>query len=328
MFHKKTSKLEVKDYLEMGLPTKEEIEERDAQLYRYHNYVTDAIEFDEPPLIIPEPGFRTELGGNGEMDIILDLEDEFNHCTYYKDNFSDFHHINYVGGTGTNPVIISAKIDENIKKDKKKGYLWKLMIWTKKENYLISLWAPNKQKMLKRAKTETELLTDLEFEEVKDHNIIAELCHMEERMLVPAYRMGVLYCKEGQNEEDEIFSNNEVSQSFTEFMNSIGTKIELKGFTGYRGGLDVKEDTTGTHSYTTRFRDFDIMFHVSVYLPFMPNEAQQWARKRHIGNDVVVIVFQDGPTGGFVPSMIHSKFNRLFKTSLFTFRCLCSCTAS
>ncbi len=53
------------------------------------------------------------------------------------------------------------------------------------------------------------------------------------------------------------------------------------------------------------------MFHVSTLLPHSAVNRQQLERKRHIGNDVVVIVFQDGPNGGFNPKTISSKFNRI-----------------
>ncbi len=34
-------------------------------------------------------------------------------------------------------------------------------------------------------------------------------------------------------------------------------------------------DTTGTDSYFTTFEDFEIMFHVSTLLPFMPNDPSR-----------------------------------------------------
>jgi len=52
------------------------------------------------------------------------------------------------------------------------------------------------------------------------------------------------------------------------------------------------------------------MYHVSTLLPHSKANKQQVERKRHIGNDVVVIVFQDGPTPSFKPTTITSKFNR------------------
>ncbi|KAM4016695.1 LOW QUALITY PROTEIN: rap1 GTPase-activating protein 1 [Anomaloglossus baeobatrachus] len=49
------------------------------------------------------------------------------------------------------------------------------------------------------------------------------------------------------------------------------------------------------------------MFHVSTKLPYTEGDAQQLQRKRHIGNDIVAIVFQDENTP-FVPDMIASNF--------------------
>eukprot|EP01122_Echinamoeba_exundans_P004578 TRINITY_DN1465_c0_g1_i2.p1 TRINITY_DN1465_c0_g1~~TRINITY_DN1465_c0_g1_i2.p1 ORF type:complete len:439 (+),score=92.32 TRINITY_DN1465_c0_g1_i2:1042-2358(+) len=135
---------------------------------------------------------------------------------------------------------------------------------------------------------------------------------MEERLLIPAYKFGVVYCKEGQANENDMFSNQAGSKEFSEFMDLMGDKIKLKGWNKYRGGLDVMENTTGTHSYFTSHRNFDVMYHVSTMLPYSTQNMQQLERKRHIGNDVVVIVFQDGPTGGFKPSTITSKFNHVY----------------
>ncbi|XP_053120649.1 rap1 GTPase-activating protein 1-like [Hemicordylus capensis] len=75
----------------------------------------------------------------------------------------------------------------------------------------------------------------------------------------------------------------------------------------FRGGLDVTRGQTGTESVYTNFRGKEIMFHVSTKLPFTEGDAQQLQRKRHIGNDIVAIVFQDENTP-FVPDTIASNF--------------------
>jgi len=36
----------------------------------------------------------------------------------------------------------------------------------------------------------------------------------------------------------------------------------------------------------------EIMFHVSTFLPYSPDNPQQLHRKRYIGNDVCVIIFK------------------------------------
>ena len=54
------------------------------------------------------------------------------------------------------------------------------------------------------------------------------------------YKFGVLYVKDGQKDESEIYSNTEYSKDFEEFLEFIGTRVELKGFEGFSGGLDTK----------------------------------------------------------------------------------------
>jgi len=72
-----------------------------------------------------------------------------------------------------------------------------------------------------------------------------------------------------------------------------------------------KEDMTGTHSYFTNFKGVEIMFHVVTQLPFRDQDEQQIDRKRHIGNDVLIIIFKEG-NEPFDPTLITSRFNHVF----------------
>ncbi|OWK12588.1 RAP1GAP [Cervus elaphus hippelaphus] len=107
--------------------------------------------------------------------------------------------------------------------------------------------------------------------------------------------------------EEELFSTNEESPAFVEFLEFLGQKVKLQDFKGFRGGLDVTHGQTGTESVYCNFRNKEIMFHVSTKLPYTEGDAQQLQRKRHIGNDIVAVVFQDENTP-FVPDMIASNF--------------------
>lgn len=71
-------------------------------------------------------------------------------------------------------------------------------------------------------------------------------------------------------------------------------------------------DSTGTHSYYSTFENYEIMFHVSTMLPFFPKDEQQVERKRHIGNDVVTIIFVDGEGGYFDPTWLTTNFTHIF----------------
>lgn len=56
------------------------------------------------------------------------------------------------------------------------------------------------------------------------------------------------------------------------------------------------ENSRGTHSVYTHWRDWDIMFHVSTMLPYDEWDPAKVQRSRVIGNDVVNIIFQEGDT--------------------------------
>jgi hypothetical protein len=116
----------------------------------------------------------------------------------------------------------------------------------------------------------------------------------------------------------DIFSNTGGSVDWYEFLNFIGEKVRLKGWNRFAGGLDVKTDTTGTATFSlslspsrhlhlppprwlisgefsrfTEWQGSEIMWHVATMLP-QGEGAQQIARKRHIGNDICILVFLDG----------------------------------
>lgn len=88
--------------------------------------------------------------------------------------------------------------------------------------------------------------------------------------------------------------------------------MRLRGFEGYKAGLDTRTDSTGTHAVVATHRGSEVTFHVSTMLPFTPNNRQQLLRKRHIGNDIVTIVFQEPGALPFSPKRIRSQFQHVF----------------
>ncbi|XP_068996438.1 rap1 GTPase-activating protein 1-like isoform X6 [Embiotoca jacksoni] len=129
----------------------------------------------------------------------------------------------------------------------------------------------------------------------------------DEHVISNNFKFGVIYQKFGQTSEEELFGNSEESPAFVEFLEFLGEKIELHDFKGFRGGLDVTHEQTGTESVYCNYRNKEVMFHVSTKLPYTDGDTQQLQRKRHIGNDIVAIVFQEENTP-FVPDMIASNF--------------------
>ncbi|XP_034407645.1 signal-induced proliferation-associated 1-like protein 2 isoform X5 [Cyclopterus lumpus] len=139
-----------------------------------------------------------------------------------------------------------------------------------------------------------------------------QLLKLDEQGLSFQHKVGVLYCKAGQSTEEEMYNNESAGPALEEFLDLLGQRVRLKGFTKYRAQLDNKTDSTGTHSLYTTYKDYELMFHVSSMLPYTPNNRQQLLRKRHIGNDIVTIVFQEPGALPFTPKHIRSHFQHVF----------------
>lgn len=143
-------------------------------------------------------------------------------------------------------------------------------------------------------------------------NAEQQLLKLDEQCLQSKYKVGILYCRSGQSTEEDMYNNEHAGPAFTEFLDIIGKRVRLKGFQHYKAGLDNKSDSTGTHSVYAFYKNCEIMFHVCTMLPFTPNNRQQLLRKRHIGNDIVTIVFQEPGAMPFDPNCIRSQFQHVF----------------
>lgn len=142
-----------------------------------------------------------------------------------------------------------------------------------------------------------------------------KLKQLESKLYFNPLRFGILYARDGQT-ENEIYANNQTSPAFEEFLELMGTKVDIDTFDkpkAYKAGLN-KDDCK--HSWYTEYRGFPIMFHVAPYLNASPSDPQQLGRKRHIGNDVVTIVFYEGNSplkldfGGFIHAYAVVQPNR------------------
>ncbi|KAJ6232194.1 rap gtpase-activating protein [Anaeramoeba flamelloides] len=121
------------------------------------------------------------------------------------------------------------------------------------------------------------------------------------------YKIGIVYVKEGQLSEKQYLWNKGHSQRFEDFLSILGSKEDLLGFGGFSGGLDIKYGSCGEKSLYTQWNNSEIMFHVSTLIPFDPLDKQQIIRKRHIGNNSVMVVFLDGNVK-FDPDSFVTKF--------------------
>ncbi|KAJ8280766.1 hypothetical protein GJAV_G00058740 [Gymnothorax javanicus] len=139
-----------------------------------------------------------------------------------------------------------------------------------------------------------------------------QLLKLDEQGLSEKHKVGILLCRAGQSTEEEMYNNEEATPAFQKFLELLGEQVCLRGFTKYAAQLDTKTDSTGTHSLYTTYQNYELMFHVSTMLPYMPNNPQQLLRKRHIGNDIVTIIFQEPGALPFTPQNIRSHFQHVF----------------
>ncbi|GFT00939.1 rap1 GTPase-activating protein 1 [Nephila pilipes] len=231
-------------------------------------------------------------------------------ATLYRRHFYRKDHYNFImNDTNIGPIVMSVKC-ENVN-DK---HLLRIILRRKHSivSDVIPLAFENEPlQALRIAKTLCDDITTDKFFAVLFPKAPELIMAFDEHVLVNKMKFGIIYQKRGQTTEEEMFGNEMHSPAMEEFLQLLGDKVELKGFSGFRGGLDTLDGLTGNCSLYTKFEDVEIMFHVSTLLPYSRTDPQQLQRKRHIGNDVVAIVFQDENTP-FMPSMIASHFLHTF----------------
>uniref|UniRef100_A0A915IG29 Rap-GAP domain-containing protein n=1 Tax=Romanomermis culicivorax TaxID=13658 RepID=A0A915IG29_ROMCU len=153
-----------------------------------------------------------------------------------------------------------------------------------------------------------------------------ELLNLEEQEILINFKCGIIFSFCNQKSDDDMLSNEFGNADFDNFLHLLGDKISLENWPRFRGGLDARTNSTGTHSFYTNFQDYEIMFHVSTLLPYSKGNKQQLERKRHIGNDIVNIIFESGgdpKQQKFRPSFVKSKFTHIFAVVTFDFSVNC-----
>ncbi|CAH1136003.1 unnamed protein product [Ceutorhynchus assimilis] len=229
---------------------------------------------------------------------------------YYRRFFVGREHSNLIGtDENLGPVLLSIKT-ENVAQQEHLRIMLRLRMTTKHEILPSSYFGPNPSPSRMAKLLNNEVNVD-NFQPVLHPKTSQLIATYDEHVLVTTFKFGVLYQQFGQTTEEELFCNNVTSPAFSDFLDLLGQRIQLKDHKGYRGGLDIQNGHTGDTAVYEVFKDREIMFHVSTLLPYTDNDPQQLQRKRHIGNDIVGIVFQEENTP-FCPDMIASHFLHAF----------------
>ena len=257
-------------------------------------------------------GYSVEVGAHSVVpgplvgEATLDGEEE---AAFFGDFVKDTPHENYAAPEIPAVITVQSKAS--------RLPFCKVIIRTKRADKRVIL--PFERGLLKAVRAQIPGYKGQKLTFVKKPGFDDDLATYEQKEK-PArtFKFGVLYVKAGQTDENAIFANTEedASEDYRHFLRFLGEEIALRGWSKYRAGLDVTSDNTGVHSVFTEHENgrYQIMYHVATMLPNQAIDEQKVERKRHIGNDVVVIIFkeQSGPDDRFDPRILTSHFNHCF----------------
>ncbi|XP_049532559.1 GTPase-activating Rap/Ran-GAP domain-like protein 3 isoform X1 [Anopheles darlingi] len=256
---------------------------------------------------------KDEVFGSPSIPI---LENPEHQTRWYFKYFLGKLHQNYVGiDSEKSPYFLSIVSQDS---GSKCMPLYRVMLFRKQGAQKLALPYNPQQKLTVKQILSNFTLMDANKspKEIFSADIQKDLLLLEEQEGSVNFKFGVVYMKAGQKMDDEMLSNETGSPEFDDFLALLGERIRLKEWERYRGGLDVKGDMTGKYSIYTLYEGHEIMFHVSTLLPFSRDNRQQVERKRHIGNDIVNIIFIDEgseqETTEFIPNNVKSQFTHVF----------------
>ncbi|XP_064470876.1 uncharacterized protein LOC135385474 isoform X2 [Ornithodoros turicata] len=270
-----------------------------------------------PHSIKAAPGYWIECSGPGkveegdEMPVALELvsrdEDTYERYFYGTEHWNYFTNDEALG-----PVIMSLK-QENINSRDQFRVMLRTVTYTLHGLIPASCVCANRydrEAIVRCLGDEAGLKPALTLGQLP--STPDELLKLDQVFVKSELKVGVVYVKEGQSTEEQILNNRTHSALFEEFLDTLGDRVRLKGFDKYKGGLDTVHDLTGTESVYTAWKNIEIMFHVSTMLPHEEHDSQKLQKKRHIGNDIVCVVFLEADNTPFSPACIKSHFLHAF----------------
>ncbi|KAF1388068.1 hypothetical protein PFLUV_G00086410 [Perca fluviatilis] len=241
------------------------------------------------PLILPP-----KLGGfwiDPPLERLADVSPTSSHCgvdpesydimerdgeakIYHEFFRSHYHHSFTAVDPSLGPLVLSVCLEEE---ESKLRVILRMKQCTLHGVFSVSLF-PNIPSAVELAKMLCDRVTVSKFEVVSYLKAPELITAFDEHRVSPNFKFGILYQKDGQFTEEDILCNNEE--------NVVERMIFF-------------------------FHGREIMFHVATKLPFTEGDPQQLQRKRHIGNDIVALVYQESQTP-FLSDVIKSHFLHCF----------------
>jgi len=259
----------------------------------------------------PEGGFWCDSEGHpgSSEQVSMSGDHEESPCRTFRAHFLQSEHFTFCGqDPGEGPVVLSVKYYSGDGESHTNRHIRLVVRLTSgSQHRLVDRESLAQTSPISLARLVCPQLTLSSLQPVLCPRASELLVNYDEHVLVNNFKFGVIYQRVGQTSEEALFGNRVHSAALDRFLDMIGRRVTLAEHSGYRGGLDTQFGQTGQHSVYTEHLGKEIMYHVATLLPFSETDSQQLQRKRHIGNDIVSIVFQEGNTP-FSPDMVTSHF--------------------
>ncbi|KAI6652322.1 Tuberin isoform X2 [Oopsacas minuta] len=114
-------------------------------------------------------------------------------------------------------------------------------------------------------------------------------------LILPFYNhaLGVIYMDHGQTTERQLLNNTRGSERYNKFLCGLGEFIDVSNSDKYQlwvGGLQSDDCR-----YTFHWQDdiTQVAFHIATFMSNLPHDPGCTNKKRHIGNDNVIIIYKD-----------------------------------
>ena len=295
-----------------GLACRHRLEQVLAQARPYPQVVVEGSTYWVDPSHQDTAGLEDCEGetrtGNTKIEAKFEIDDS---ARSYRAHFLGYDHQNFTAVDDEfGPVVLSIKHYNDKDQGEMKGNHVRVILRTTSGTVHRLLPYSDVRDTPSPVQLARFLCPDLscdKFEPIMSPRASDLIVNYDEHVVVNNYKFGLIYQRLGQVTEEALFGNRRHSQAMDEFLDMLGQRINLSQHRGYKGGLDTVHGQTGQHSVYQVFHKREIMFHVSTLLPFSESDQQQLQRKRHIGNDIVAVVFQEENTP-FSPEIIASHF--------------------
>lgn len=121
-------------------------------------------------------------------------------------------------------------------------------------------------------------------------------------------KIGLIYVKEGQQDQSDILKNDTKSADYANFVRGLGWTVSVRTHKGFIGGLDRTSGSTGETTPYWASATSEAIFHDVTRMPTKHEDPQQIHKKRHVGNDSVHIIWTEH-IRDYDPGTISSQFN-------------------